>query len=179
MSPEWGWFEVVPGQGNYLGDCNDLFLCPMATKVNTRIPNFGWYFGSKFSAWSCTEKRTMRVAGSYGMNVWLWIKPYPPSKDMPDYRIFWNSLFVKHASVVPGYFDCNWFSGMLYDSTEFPPEYDDYFDPAFPANFVCLNRHDGYVNYLFMDLSVRRVGLKELWTLNTTTPFRFPKCSNV
>ena len=30
---------------------------------------------------------------------------------------------------------------------------------------VCINRHDGYVNYLFMDWSVRRVGLKELWKL--------------
>jgi prepilin-type processing-associated H-X9-DG protein len=29
----------------------------------------------------------------------------------------------------------------------------------------CLNRHDGYVNGLFLDWSVRRIGLKELWTL--------------
>jgi len=29
----------------------------------------------------------------------------------------------------------------------------------------CINRHDGYVNGLFFDWSVRRVGLKELWTL--------------
>jgi prepilin-type processing-associated H-X9-DG protein len=29
----------------------------------------------------------------------------------------------------------------------------------------CINRHDGYVNGLFLDWSVRRIGLKELWTL--------------
>ena len=29
----------------------------------------------------------------------------------------------------------------------------------------CINRHDGYVNGLFFDWSVRKVGLKELWTL--------------
>ena len=29
----------------------------------------------------------------------------------------------------------------------------------------CINRHNGYVNGLFFDWSVRRVGLKELWTL--------------
>ena len=34
-----------------------------------------------------------------------------------------------------------------------------------PLQSVCINRHDGYVNGLFMDWSVRRVGLKELWTL--------------
>ena len=28
-----------------------------------------------------------------------------------------------------------------------------------------LNRHDGFVNVLFMDWSTRKCGLKELWTL--------------
>jgi len=28
-----------------------------------------------------------------------------------------------------------------------------------------INRHEGAINVLFMDWSVRRVGLKELWTL--------------
>jgi len=29
----------------------------------------------------------------------------------------------------------------------------------------CINRHEGAMNMLFMDWTVRRVGLKELWTL--------------
>jgi len=29
----------------------------------------------------------------------------------------------------------------------------------------CINRHNGHINVLFMDWSVRKVGLKELWTL--------------
>jgi prepilin-type processing-associated H-X9-DG protein len=29
----------------------------------------------------------------------------------------------------------------------------------------CINRHNGFVNSLFCDWSVRKVGLKELWTL--------------
>jgi prepilin-type N-terminal cleavage/methylation domain-containing protein/prepilin-type processing-associated H-X9-DG protein len=32
-------------------------------------------------------------------------------------------------------------------------------------NRVCVNRHDGFVNSVFADWSVRKVGLKELWTL--------------
>jgi len=28
-----------------------------------------------------------------------------------------------------------------------------------------INRHDAFVNHLFMDWSVRKVGLKELWML--------------
>ncbi|KPL23365.1 MAG: hypothetical protein AMJ75_06270 [Phycisphaerae bacterium SM1_79] len=31
---------------------------------------------------------------------------------------------------------------------------------------VCINRHNGYINGLFMDWTVRKIGLKELWTLN-------------
>jgi prepilin-type processing-associated H-X9-DG protein len=29
----------------------------------------------------------------------------------------------------------------------------------------CRNRHSGHINGLFLDWSVRKVGLKELWTL--------------
>jgi prepilin-type processing-associated H-X9-DG protein len=32
-------------------------------------------------------------------------------------------------------------------------------------NTFCINRHEGHVNALFFDWSVRKVGLKELWTL--------------
>jgi prepilin-type processing-associated H-X9-DG protein len=31
--------------------------------------------------------------------------------------------------------------------------------------YFCLHRHGGYVNGLFLDWSVRKIGLKELWTL--------------
>jgi len=165
MSTDWGWYSVVPGRGNYSGDCNDLLLCPMAAKIGNRIGNVGWYFGSKFSAWGCTEKVPLRVASSYGMNHFLWLEVGPPSKDVPAHFYYWDSLFVKRASVVPVYFDCTWNNGMISDSTTLPPEYDDFYGHATSANDVCINRHNGYVNYLFMDFSVRKVGLKELWTL--------------
>ena len=29
---------------------------------------------------------------------------------------------------------------------------------------ICMDRHNGGINSLFMDWSVRKVGLKELWT---------------
>jgi prepilin-type processing-associated H-X9-DG protein len=32
-------------------------------------------------------------------------------------------------------------------------------------NRVCVNRHDGFLNGVFADWSVRKIGLKELWTL--------------
>ncbi len=30
---------------------------------------------------------------------------------------------------------------------------------------ICIDRHNGGINMLLMDWSVRKVGLKELWTL--------------
>ncbi len=32
-------------------------------------------------------------------------------------------------------------------------------------NRVCVDRHNGFVNSLFADWTVRKIGLKELWTL--------------
>ena len=45
-----------------------------------------------------------------------------------------------------------------------PPLHEDLLSIFNVQNF-CLNRHGGCVNGLFLDWSVRKVGLKELWTL--------------
>ncbi|HUV65873.1 MAG TPA: hypothetical protein VMW24_18395 [Sedimentisphaerales bacterium] len=34
-----------------------------------------------------------------------------------------------------------------------------------------MDRHSGYVNYLFADFSVRKVGLKELWSFKWNRTF--------
>ena len=36
---------------------------------------------------------------------------------------------------------------------------------------VCINRHDGVINMVFNDVSVRGVGLKGLWTLEWHVKF--------
>ena len=38
-------------------------------------------------------------------------------------------------------------------------------------NSFLINRHDGYINGLFLDSSVRKIGLKELWTLKWDEDF--------
>ncbi len=50
----------------------------------------------------------------------------------------------------------------VYSYTE-PPPYDGYIDQS--SNHWCINRHGGGVNVLFATGSVRKVGLKEIWTL--------------
>jgi len=80
----------------------------------------------------------------------------------------WMTSAVKNASAIPVFFDTMWGYVSMYDDKSPPPEYD-----AIPtremkntsSDPVCINRHDGGINCLFMDWSVRKVGLKELWTL--------------
>jgi len=39
-------------------------------------------------------------------------------------------------------------------------------------NRVCVDRHNGFLNGLFCDMSVRDIGLKQLWTLRWSKSFR-------
>ncbi|UCC23414.1 MAG: hypothetical protein JSW23_05010, partial [Planctomycetota bacterium] len=46
-----------------------------------------------------------------------------------------------------------------------PPAYEGQGDSFEPMVDFCLNRPRGFVNGVFLDLSARKIGLKELWTL--------------
>jgi prepilin-type processing-associated H-X9-DG protein len=52
-----------------------------------------------------------------------------------------------------------------------PPQYEDALPLQGGMAPFCLNRHNGHVNCLFLDWSVRKVGLKELWTLKWNQDF--------
>jgi prepilin-type processing-associated H-X9-DG protein len=69
----------------------------------------------------------------------------------------------KNANNIPLFFDC-----VVWDTwpnhTEGPPDIDGIVSNE--MHLVCINRHKGYINTVFVDLNVRRVGLKEIWTLD-------------
>jgi hypothetical protein len=48
-------------------------------------------------------------------------------------------------------------------STNPPPDYNG--ERSNQIQFSCINRHPGHINGLFLDLSIRKIDLKELWTL--------------
>ena len=61
--------------------------------------------------------------------------------------------------------DCIFLGADLKDVFDKPPAYEDAVG-AFPdMSFFCIDRHRGGVNGMFLDSSVRMIGLKELWTL--------------
>jgi hypothetical protein len=69
---------------------------------------------------------------------------------------------------VPVFVDSQWVDGLPQATNE-PPEFDgqchwEWYTDAMRS--FCINRHHGTVNGVFVDTSVRSIGLKELWELH-------------
>src|SRR5690606_24102259 len=78
----------------------------------------------------------------------------------------WHKLTAKGASDAPLMMEAAWFHVTPLPD-DVPPAVE--FSPTLGAlsnmGMVAMNRHYGGINILFLDSSVRRVPLKELWTL--------------
>ena len=152
----------------------DIMLCPMASKTAhpTPVPDEAFPWGGTFLAWGVpapSEYPWWHSCGSYGVNGWVsWWNWY----GYTSYRRFaWSSPDVKNAASVPVLLDSalpwgGWDSALSAQWLP-PPDFDAVptWTHSGPFSPFCINRHDGYVNGLFLDWSVRKVGLKELWTL--------------
>lgn len=163
---------------------DELRLCPQATTHYSgggKIAlwgNWAWRSGNKYSP---------DDIGSYGPNAWL-CNPRPGvtglwGRNPPKYDIsyYFRSADMKGGNYVPVFVGSWW--------VDFWPLPDDQ-PPALPDGVpvpdrpgtnemerCCVDRHDGFVNVVFADWSVRKIGVKELWTLkwhryyNTSGPW--------
>lgn len=141
----------------------DVVLCPSASKPLPGLPN---PVGDTFHAYSYLMGRP-DLRGSYGLNYGIFFQNTVERDGQnmlgPGHWINWH---VKHASRVPVFFDCTECTAC--PSTWLaPPEYEGAFT-ADAMHTVCINRHQGGINMVFIDGGVRKVGLKELWTLKWT-----------
>ncbi len=151
-----------------------MWLCPQAVKP---LPAGGIPRGD----WSYTAWQTSGDVGSYGLNGWILnIKASIQSgnrsngwgRTPADWH--WGTPQVKGANNVP-VFTGSWWVDSWPREADQPPQ-----TGAGPAdtpntnemNRVCVNRHDGFVNAVFCDWSVRKVGLKELWTLKWSRGYK-------
>ncbi len=155
------WPQVLKALWPYHQDSNDLFLCPAARKPPEGLRTSGdSRAGSTFSPWSLGGGLSrMRLECSYGLN--LWAQNAPGSGDSRDPR-YWQTIPTQGAANIPLLLDSVlWWSCRSFDAK--PPAREDVWtDSELPC---CMNRHDGFVCGIFMDWSVRKVGVKELWSL--------------
>jgi len=122
--------------------------------------------GTTFTAWEDFGWLGCYGRGSYGVNGW--VENTQEDYDWMDPSKRWRTANVKGASEAPLLLDCNWIDGWsrVFDT---PPEYSDAPPAAYEGDYMqrfCINRHDGYINAVFLDFShVRKVSLKCLWKL--------------
>ncbi|MHC4541840.1 MAG: type II secretion system protein [Planctomycetota bacterium] len=151
------WLRAV--QPYYIDE--KIRFCPMATKPRTE----GAY--SPFTAWIGTNVGPggEGYLGSYGINNWLY---NPRRSKLWGYPAddHWRHINVKGQVDIPLFMDCLTPGGHP-EPTNTPPEF--YGQTAgFWEDQIrrfCIDRHNEAINGLFLNLAVRKIGLKELWTL--------------
>ena len=160
-----------------------IALCPMAAKpsgdrtlgaVGGRS-TFGSRYrvevtrGSTFAAWEITSPAPA-FQGSYGHNQWLFNGFHRPmtAPILRGGQIDFDVLSLKGRADIPTLLDATvpWSTPLDGDPPPFRAD-----DARTGMRDFCLNRHSGHVNGLFLDWSVRKVGLKELWTLKWYAEF--------
>jgi prepilin-type N-terminal cleavage/methylation domain-containing protein len=146
---------------------SEILFCPNATK---RLPNDEGY-GGPFNCYvmGAGGEGDLREEASFGQNNWLFNPP--PSVTAIQSRPsewHWRTMNVRNASEIPVFADTMWRGGGPYDrgNKGDPPLYNgQWLGAGHEMKHFVIDRHEGFDNHLFMDWSVRAVGLKELWTL--------------
>ena len=151
---------------------HDLRLCPMATKLSSETKVIEY----NYSAWGvfpgiCGKPSGWGWAtacdyGSYGNNSYVCNPPlscveiqgHPTSNN-------WRHTRVKGAAYIPMLGDEQWIDCWPHH-TDAPPTYANMscgIDEWWSMLRVCIDRHDGFVKWVFMDHSVQKFGLRCLW----------------
>ena len=151
-----------------------ILLCPMATKrlpSQSDLENHGGPFNTYIMG--AGGAGNLQEEGSYGANCWIY-KPLPGQTAIQNRPTEWNwrTIDVRGGNKIPLFADTMWRGGgPFYQNGD--PQSNRIAPPAFNGQWLgaghemkhfCIDRHNGFVNHAFMDWSVRKIGLKQLWT---------------
>lgn len=171
------------------GDMGKFRVCPGATRpcmlADPVSGNANWRrFGSAERVWGPGIPMTYFYEddyGSYGVNHW--INPLEPGDNgwLNAPQLHWKTELSKQSSDIPILGDCTWYGGQPVNHPDpaypgfanqwKPPQMRDWWevDPSAAwSSSMCrfaLDRHNLAINMSFMDGSLRRVRLYDLWTL--------------
>ena len=147
-----------------------ITYCPSAKKIGFDSAALR---GGTFQAYGLFPEDDQRIGyaglgGSYGINDWVGNPAEATNAGKLSSRKswYWAKTDVKGANNIPLFLDSMWLGGKPHH-TDGPPGSEDHSGEGATGKMqrYCINRHEGYVNAVFMDFSVRKVGLKELWSL--------------
>ena len=158
----------------------DFCMCPSTIFEWSKLGNFqhplaAWDFRILSDSFVNQEFDTYYLVdgqyayGSYGKNPWV---SEPSDELIGDgfygYECYFQNVLVKSTGEIPLFGDCNYTGGFPHHVDE-PAELREHgpvdLSPPGEINRWNLDRHHLSVNFLFLDYSVRKVGLKQLWTL--------------
>ncbi len=173
LTPPWrgAWREILLP---YYEE-SEIFVCPSAEKHDQ------WLHGSNDTCWDVPDSDVRSIAGgntgSYGVNGWLYNLPDDPAYVVGLFGVsaqeardvILRNTEVKYSSEVPLMADSIWV-GAVPKETDFAPDKTvgkDYVPMAagHQMSRFCVDRHNGAINVVFLDSSVRKVRLTELWKL--------------
>jgi prepilin-type N-terminal cleavage/methylation domain-containing protein/prepilin-type processing-associated H-X9-DG protein len=153
-----------------------MALCPMAAKApapgsgrihggytvsGVRVEDFEGMWGSTFTAWEIS-KPPPAFRGSYGYNQWVFHGLCQSPRQAVGHIVELDVFSLRGRAAIPVLLDARMPWVQPVSPREPPPPTEE--GGGGIGNF-CMNRHNGHMNGLFLDWSVRPVGLKEIWTL--------------
>jgi prepilin-type processing-associated H-X9-DG protein len=154
----------------YWQDCNDVVFCPATKRYPDRYwkpvwrTDAAWCVPLKwFTGYSFNDKSLPPyIYGSYGAHGFLGNIHFAGNKHAPGRP--WYTVDTNAAASIPAFMDC---LRIRFAAPGSPPGREAVRDegPRPASADFCINRHNGGINSAFLDGSVRKVGLKELWTL--------------
>jgi hypothetical protein len=160
----------------------EIYLCPAATK----LWRYGEGFGKPDAAWDFnlivedepslweffeyynvgTDQDPIFAYGSYGENAWVANSCFC-GDNYHDHNNYFRTIRVKDTSRIPVLGDQQWAGGFPYGE-DMPLEYEErsgIFDGDGEINRFVIKRHGYSINLVFLDWSVRKSGLRQLWAL--------------
>lgn len=155
----------------------NIALCPMAVRssrqsgnMHTTSTSFGSYrgaalvgtVGSRFTAWEIlTPAPVFRCSYGFNQYVFTGLSLFARRTGQNSW-VGLNVFSLKGGAAIPLLLD-SWGPQVRTTSFDLPPTREEGAPGAMWS--FCMSRHGGHTNGLFLDWSVRSIGLKELWTL--------------
>ncbi len=156
---------VEPLRSYYTGGGENMRVCPAAQKTEFIAP--GWN-----ASWQVATavNPNEQFQSSYGINNYLY--DYPGDLWGRSESWHWKKADVKGAGRIPLFLDCFRWGGhpraIDLPFYTLPQTLEEFRTGCLTDNEMrrfCLDRHNSGINVLFLDNSVEKIGLKQLWEL--------------